>query len=268
MMWKYPWLERVWPWRRRHDLQANIDDLLYEEIRTRRSEQDSGQQHEDVLADFLSHEDKDGQRMSDQELRDQLITLLIAGHETTAAALAWVFERLMRSPDKLARLRSELDAGEDDAYLDAVIKETLRVRPVIFQAFARKLTAPMELGGYQLPEGIKVTPAVGLVQSCEGHHPDATEFRPERFLEGQSPAPYTWIPFGGGPRRCLGAAFATFEMKVVLRTILTQVELRAPTNSPERVRLCHPTQIPAKGAETVLLRRLTPTQAEPKTQEG
>lgn len=254
MIWRYPKLQDVWPWSIRGRPQKKVDEILYGEIRRRISAANETER-EDVLGDFLSHRDEDGQPMSEAELRDQLITLLVAGHETTAAALGWVFERLLRHPRVLAHLRESLNAGEDD-YLDAVIKETLRVRPIVFQVFARKLTVPMEIGGYELPPGIKVTAAAGLVQRCARHYPDAAEFRPERFFEEGTPSPYTWIPFGGGSRRCLGAPFATFEMKVVIRTVLRNMQLRACTQPPERVRPRHPTQIPARGAEAILVRRL------------
>ncbi len=255
--WMYPWLARLWPTHRHDHLQAKVDELLYREIRKRRAEPTESER-DDVLGGFLRHRDENGQGMSAEEIRDQLITLLLAGHETTAAALAWTFERLLRHPQALERLRQSLADGEEE-YLEAVIKETLRVRPVIFQAFARTLTSPMQFGEHQLPAGIKVTSAIGLVQHCERHYSAAGEFRPERFLEDQPPSPYTWIPFGGGPRRCLGAAFAMFEMKVVLRTILENVELKSPSQTPERARRNHPTQIPAKGAEAILVRGMHQT---------
>ena len=148
--------------------------------------------------------------MSDAELRDQLMTLLMAGHETTATGLAWAFDLLFRAPQKLERLRAELAEGGHE-YLDAVIEETLRVRPVV-PFVGRELRAPAELGGYELPEGTVVMPAIYLAHTRQDLYPDPHAFRPERFLDG-GPGHYSWIPFGGGTRRCIGAAFAQLEMR-------------------------------------------------------
>ncbi len=152
----------------------------------------------------------------------------------------------------MRRLQRELEDGED-AYLDAVVNETLRVRPVIDGVW-RRLTAPAVVAGYRLPAGTLVFPAIGLVQTSPGAFPSPYEFRPERFLEG-SPAPYTFIPFGGGPRRCIGAAFATMEMKTVLATVLGRVELTAPARRPEPPRTHHVTQVPARGGRVVATAR-------------
>ena len=178
------------------------------------------------------------------------MTLLIAGHETTATALAWAFERLTRHPEAMARAAS----GDDD-YLDAVVKETLRVRPVVVDV-VRSLTRETDVAGYRLPPGTIVLPAVALVQRAQEHYgADALAFRPERFLDG-SPAPYTWIPFGGGVRRCVGAAFATLEMKVVLRTVLERVELAAPRQADERAHMSGVFVMPARGGQVVVKKRL------------
>jgi cytochrome P450 len=183
-------------------------------------------------------------------LRDQLFTLLIAGQETTATALAWCFERLLRHPAALAQLREKLDS---DAHLDAVINETLRVRSPLDGA-SRKLSAPLEIGGYLLPAGtIVIASIVGTHGSDAFSEPE--QFRPERFLDC-SPPPYTLIPFGGGPRRCIGASFAMMEMRTILRTVLGQVELRAPTQKPERpVRTRRLTTFPAKGGQVIVTAR-------------
>jgi cytochrome P450 len=178
------------------------------------------------------------------------MTLLIAGHETTATALAWAFERLTRHPEAMARAA----AGDDD-YLDAVVKETLRVRPVVADV-VRSVTRETEVGGYRLAAGTIVLPAVALVQRAkENYGADALEFRPERFLDG-SPPPYTWIPFGGGVRRCVGAAFATLEMKVVLRTVLERVELTAPRRADEGTRVSGVLMLPTRAGEVVVSARL------------
>jgi cytochrome P450 len=187
--------------------------------------------------------------MSNVELRDELMTLLVAGHETTATALSWAFERLARSPGALSRLEDEVAAGED-AYLDAVVAETLRLRPVI-SIVLRRLTAPMEIAGHELPAGVAVAPNILLMHTREDIYPEPLRFRPERFLE-QPAGTYTWIPFGGGVRRCLGATFAIFEMKVVLRAIAAGIERLEPDRDvPERVTRRAVTLVPARGARVI-----------------
>ncbi len=197
--------------------------------------------------------------MSDVELRDELMTLLTAGHETTATGLSWAFERLMRTPRVMDTLLGSLD---DDEYLDAVVKETLRVRPVIVDV-ARKLTRPMEIGGYSLPAGTLVLPAIAAVHVRPDLYPDPEEFRPERFIDGQ-PESYTWIPFGGGVRRCIGASFAQVEMRVVLREVLRRVRLRAPSARPERPAIKHVTVVPARGARAVVTERVATAGPAPR----
>lgn len=253
-------LERVGPWRRYAALLAEVDELLYDEIARRRRDERLDERT-DVLSLLIRARYDDGESLGDAELRDQLMTLLLAGHETTATALAWSFERLLRNPPALRRLLDELEAGGGDEYLDAVVRETLRVRPVIADV-ARRLTAETEVAGHRLPTGTYVMPAISLVQLASERYDDPERFRPERFLDG-SPEPYTWIPFGGGPRRCLGAAFAIFEMKVVLRTVLTGARLRASRAEPERTKVRHVTHVPARGAEAVLEERATTRPSAP-----
>jgi cytochrome P450 len=245
-VWLFPKLIDT-PIGRRHPSQRvrpEVDRLLYEEIAAHRAEPGG---RDDILALLVSARSEDGEPLSDGELLDQIITLLLAGHETTTTGLAWTFERLVRHPAVLERLRRELE-GDEEEYLDAVINETLRVRPVIDGVW-RKLTAPAVLAGHRLPAGTLVFPAISLVQTSDGF-PGAEEFRPERFLDG-SPAPYTFIPFGGGPRRCIGASFAVMEMKTVLRTVLKQIELCAADRRPEKPRVHHVTQVPSRGARVV-----------------
>jgi cytochrome P450 len=225
-------------------VRPEVDRLLYEEIAAHRADPVG---REDILALLVAARGEDGDPLSDDELLDQIITLLLAGHETTTTGLAWAFERLVHHPDALERLRCELGRGDED-YLDAIVNETLRVRPVIDGVW-RKLTAAAELAGYRLPAGTLVFPAISLVQTSAAF-PGAEEFRPERFLEG-SPPPYTFIPFGGGPRRCIGASFAMMEMKTVLRTVIGQVELRAADRRAEKPRVHHVTQVPSRGARVV-----------------
>jgi cytochrome P450 len=250
----WPRLEGHGRWRRHRELQAEVDALLYAEIARRRRDARL-EERVDVLSLLVRARNEDGEGMTDTELRDQVVTLLLAGHETTATALAWAFERLLRHPDVLARLRAELETG-DDAYLDAVVKETLRARPII-DAVSRRLTRDADVAGYRLPAGTYVMPGISLVQADPELWGDPDEFRPERFLDDAA-APYTWIPFGGGRRRCLGAAFATFEMKTILATVLPRVELRPARPGSEPVRVKHITQVPARGAEVVLSERRAP----------
>jgi cytochrome P450 family 135 len=184
-----------------------------------------------------------------EELRDELVTLLVAGHETTATALAWALERLARHPAAWARLREEVAAGEEE-YLDAVVKETLRLRPVI-PIVLRHLKAPMRIGGWDLPAGVSVVPCIYLVHRDPTVYPDPLAFRPERFIE--SPAgTYTWIPFGGGVRRCLGASFALFEMKTVLRVIAARARLRAEDPAPAPTTRRAITLVPADDARVLV----------------
>jgi cytochrome P450 family 135 len=225
--------------------------LLHEEIQAHRALPDG---REDVLALLMAARDEDGRPLDDEELRDQLITLLLAGHETTASALGWCFERLVRHPRVLMRLQRELGSaggGDDgDGYLEAVINETLRVRPVI-DAVARKLAAPLELADYSLPAGTMLAVSIIGVQGSRAF-PEPDEFRPERLL-GQPAPPYTLIPFGGGSRRCIGASFAMMEMKTVLRAVIEGVELRARTQKPERpTRWRRFTTVPGRGARVIV----------------
>jgi cytochrome P450 len=195
--------------------------------------------------------------MSGEELRDELVTLLVAGHETTATALSWALERLARHPTAWERLRSG-----DDEYVDAVVKETLRLRPVL-PVVVRKLKAPMEIGGYALPAGVTVVPCIYLLHRRPDLYPDPLAFRPERFLERPA-GTYTWIPFGGGVRRCLGASFAMFEMATVLKVLARRASAVAPAagRGPERVARRSITLVPADEGR-VRLTAAAPAAAEP-----
>jgi cytochrome P450 family 135 len=228
------------------------DELIYQEIRRRRAAPDL-EERDDVLSLLLQARHEDGRPMSDKELRDELMTLLVAGHETSATSLAWALEALVRHPAALARLRDEVDSGED-AYLDAVLKETLRLRPVVALVL-RRLTEPMEIGGRLLPAGVTVAPSIYLLHRRPDVYPDPRAFRPERFLE-RPPGTYTWIPFGGGVRRCLGASFAQFEMKVVLRELVTRLDLRAARPKGERRVRRAIIFAPERGGEIVAARRV------------
>jgi cytochrome P450 len=238
------------PWGRFLARRDRVDELLYDEISRRRAEPDSDGRG-DILALLLSARDEDGSPLTDRELRDELITLLLAGHETTATSIGWAFERLLRTPHALQRLTEEITAGGSGDYMDAVIKETLRVRPVVTEVF-RAPAEPTELGGYLVQPGTQLAASLLLVQYDPAlYPPDPQEFRPERFLDG-APEPYTWVPFGGGVRRCLGAAFAELEMEVVLTAILRRARLRAPREKGESARFRGVTLLPSRGGEAVV----------------
>jgi cytochrome P450 len=221
--------------------------LVHEEIAAHRSDPHD---RDDVLAMLMEAGDEDGTKLSDAELCDQLMTLLVAGHETSSTTLAWCFERLVRHPRCLEQLYEEISSGEGDSYLDAVINETLRTRPVIDQA-GRMLAAPTEIGGYTLPAGMLVTASILGVHLSDVYE-DPREFRPERFL-GEPAPPYSLIPFGGGVRRCVGASFAMMEIKTVLRTTLERMRLQPTSEQPERpVRWRRFTVTPARGGRVTV----------------
>jgi cytochrome P450 len=216
-----------------------VDRELYALIAARRAAPDLAER-DDILSTLLLARREDGEPMTDVELRDELLTLLLAGHETTATSLAWAVERLVRHPGGLERLADDAD------YADAVVKEILRLRPVV-AVVLRRLREPLEVAGRELPAGTTVAPCILLIHRREDVYPDPEAFRPERFLE-QAPGTYTWIPFGGGVRRCLGAAFAQIEMQVVLQTLARSVRLEA-VGEAEGVRRRGVTLVPARGGE-------------------
>jgi cytochrome P450 family 135 len=228
-----------------------VDELLMAEIAEHRERPDL-EEREDILSMLMLAEFEDGSRMEDRELRDQLMTLLLAGHETTATALAWTFDLLLRHPAQLARLRDSLAAGEED-YLRATISESLRLRPVIPLA-GRRLAKELVADGMTLPAGTDVTPAIWLTHTRPDLYPEPFAFKPERFLE-DGPDTYAWIPFGGGVRRCIGATFAEFEMRIVLREVLTRCELRKANPRPERTGRRNITLSPKEGTPVVVTDR-------------
>lgn len=217
-------------------IRDEVDAILFDEIATRRADPAVGERR-DILSLLIA-----GSDARDQELRDELMTLLAAGHETTATGLAWAFERLARHPHVIERIRAE----EGEEYLDAAVKETLRIRPVIMDV-VRRLKEPMRLGEWLIPVDRHPTPAIALVQRDGAIHDDRLEFEPERFL-GRPASFAGWMPFGGGRRRCVGSHLAMLEMKVVIKAVLDRVELEAPSEKPERARVHHLTLVPAKGA--------------------
>jgi cytochrome P450 len=239
------------PWARFEDRLQAVDELLYAEIAERRATGDF-EQRDDILSLLMQARFEDDEAMSDADLRDQLMTLLLAGHETTATALAWTFDLLLRHPRELGKLRDSLQAGEDD-YLRATISESLRLRPVVPLA-GRRLAKDLEADGLTLPAGTDVTPAIWLAHTRADVYPEPFAFRPERFL-AEPPDTYAWIPFGGGIRRCLGAAFAEFEMRIVLREVLTRCELHKADPRPERIGRRNITLSPKHGTPVVVTAR-------------
>ncbi len=245
-----PNLQRHRPWRGLRRRIEAADELLYAEIADRRADPNLAERT-DVLAMLARAADEDGHTMTDRELRDQLMTLLVAGHDTTATGLSWALERLTRHPAVLAKAvrAAETSAAGDpagDEYLDALAKETLRIRPVVFDV-GRVLTEPVDVAGYRLPAGVMVAPGMGLVHASAALYPDPDRFDPDRML-GATLSPTTWFPFGGGNRRCLGAGFAMVEMRVVLREILRRVELETTRAADERQQLKFVVLVPHRGA--------------------
>jgi cytochrome P450 len=240
-------LERTRTFARFRRAQDEADAMIFALLRERR---EAGAQGDDVLAMLLAACHEDGAPMSDQELRDELMTLLVAGHETTASALAWAFGRLPHHPEVLTRLREAAEAG-DDAYVTAVAQETLRRRPVLPNVAPRLVVEPVEIGGRTYPPGVCLVPNAYLLHHDPAIHPDPYAFRPERFLE-EPPGTYTWIPFGGGRRRCLGASFAMLEMRLVLAAVARRCELRPGGAHPEAARRRNITIRPTRGAEVVV----------------
>jgi cytochrome P450 len=263
------------PWAKFEGQLKAVDELLYAEIAERRAG-GGFEERDDILSmlmqarfedgaapsaeggseiagdDERDRAERDGDRMSDTDLRDQLMTLLLAGHETTATALAWTFDLLLRHAEPLRRLRDSLEAGEED-YLRATISESLRLRPVVPLA-GRRLAKDLVVDGLDLPAGTDVTPAIWLAHTRADSYPEPFAFHPERFLE-EAPDTYAWIPFGGGIRRCLGAAFAEFEMRIALREVLTRCELHKASPAPERIGRRNITLSPRDGTPVVLTAR-------------
>ena len=244
-----PELQRHRAWRSLRRRITEADDLLYAEIAERRADPDLANRT-DALAMLLRAAEQAGRPMTDRILRDQLMTLLVAGHDTTATALSWALERLTRHPAALARAvaaaRGTGNDADDDAYLDAVGKETLRVRPVVYDV-GRVLKEPVQIGGYRLPAGVTVIPAIGLVHASPEVYPDPEHFDPDRMLDAVL-TPTTWLPFGGGNRRCLGANLALTELRVILRAVLRGVDLHTTAAPGERRRVRGVIHQPHRGA--------------------
>ena len=241
------------PYARFLELREESDRLLFELLDERRAAAD--EDSDDVLSMLLAARHEDGSPMSREELRDELMTLLVAGHETTASGLAWAFERLAREPAVVRRLTDELDSGDGEAYLTATVQEVLRRRPVIPNAAPRLVKKPVEIGGWEYPEGVVISANAYLVQHDPDIYDEPYAFRPERFLD-EPPGTYTWIPFGGGRRRCLGASFALLEMRSVLRAVLGRYELAPGGARREPTVRRAITVSPGAGAQVVLRERV------------
>ncbi|CAI9412176.1 cytochrome P450 [Nocardioides sp. T2.26MG-1] len=243
--WGYPWLQKVGPWKATVDNQRELDELMYAEIRERRTASDLAERT-DVLSRLIlqgEEGDRPGDRLKDTELRDQLVTLLLAGHETTASALAWALYETGRDPELLARCQRAAAEGDDDL-LEAVLKESMRLHPII-PMVVRTLMEPATIAGWDLPKGTTVGPSIIIAHQREDNHPDPEVFRPDRFL-GHNPPPNTWIPFGGGVRRCIGAGFSLMEGVAVLREVFTAYDVTALGSDEPKVR--NITSVPRRGA--------------------
>ena len=238
-------LGRWSPWGRVVRIIRRADAAIVAAIGRRRAAGDAGERH-DILSLLLQATGEDGSALTDREVRDELVVMLMAGHETTGTALTWAFERILSLPDVEARLRSELEfnAGRKPIevdhlarleYLDAFVKESLRMRPIMPAAGARVVKRPFEIGGYPIPADTILASAVYLLHRRPDLYPDPTAFKPERFLGKRVIDPYAWAPFGGGMRRCLGMPFALFEMKTVITTVLWRARLRARTTDARAV---------------------------------
>ncbi len=244
------------PMARLERARTRSDELIYALIEERRV---AGADGEDVLSLLLGARDEDGEPMTDAEMRDELVTALVAGHETTASQLAWAFEQLAHEERVQRRLHAELDGGDDDAYLLATINEILRRRTVLPNAEPRLVKQPVEIGGVEYPPGVVLFASAYLLHHDAAIYPEPYAFRPERFLDS-APGTYTWTPFGGGRRRCIGASFALLEMKLVLRAVLSRFELRPDGAARETTRRRGITFSPSRGSRVILVSR-TPTPA-------
>ena len=249
--WGFPRLQKLGPWRATVENQVELDRVIFAEIAERRSALDLADRT-DVLSRLLQVRDEDGAGLTDEELRDQLVTLLLAGHETTATALAWALHELGADPVEERKARDAATAGDAD-YLEAVLKESMRLHPVI-PMVVRHLMAPATIGGVELPRGANVAASILLAHESEASHPDHGRFRPERFLEGEV-ATNTWIPFGGGVRRCIGAGFSLMEGVAVLREVLTTYDVAVPPGTQEEPKVRNITSVPRHGARVVVTRR-------------
>lgn len=260
------------PYRRFIRARKVLDCAIYQLIDERRHAPDLAARS-DILSLLLSASGEAGQPLSDEEVHDELMTMMVAGHETSSTALAWTFERILSEPSVLERALAEVQEVQDVGpaslaklqYIDAIVKETLRLRPII-PAVARTAVAPFALAGYEIPAGTAVWPCIHLVQRRAEIYPEPERFRPERFLDENAPDTYTWVPFGGGTRRCLGASFALMEMRVVLARVLERASLRPASPELDRVQFRAITLAPRHGVQVALQHAPIPAVAVPEPQ--
>ncbi len=244
--WGYPFLQRFGPWKATVDNQRALDEVMYAEIAERRAAPDLAERT-DVLSRLLNAQADEG--LTDHELRDQLVTLLLAGHETTATALAWTLYELGRDAGQLARARTAADEDDKD-HLEAVLKESMRLHPVI-PMVVRHLMKPVTIGGVDLPRGANIGPSILIGHAREDNHREPEKFRPERFADGEV-ATNTWIPFGGGVRRCIGAGFSLMEGVAVLREVLLRYDVTLPAGAADQPKVRNITSVPRHGARIVV----------------
>jgi cytochrome P450 len=238
-----------------------VDELLYAEIERRRQDPDLAAR-EDVFSALLLAEDQHGQRLTAEEVRDELVTLLVAGHETSANGLAWTFDQLLRAPAALALARQG-----DSAYLDAVVKEALRIRPVIPGVGRVVRGEPFQLGEWVIPDGVEIDVSIRTMHGLRSLFPQPRAFRPERFLGADAPDTYTWVPFGGGTRRCLGASFAQMEMRVALERILARTVLTPASRRHDPAVFRAITLAPKHGVRVIMAGSPVPARAETQAAE-
>ena len=253
--WAYPGLQRFGPWKRVVDTQRALDELIYAEITERRLATDLADRT-DVLSRLLQVGDLDDTAgevpLTDAELRDQLVTLLLAGHETTASGLSWALYELGRHPDLMRRAQEAADSGDDD-YLEAVMKESLRLHPVI-PMVVRYLMEPATIAGWRLPAGVSIGPSIILAHRDQSNFPEPEAFRPDRFgKDAQAKVvPNTWIPFGGGVRRCIGAGFSLMEGVAVLREVLSTYDVAVREGHDDKPKVRNITSVPSRGARIMV----------------
>ncbi|MEA2480312.1 MAG: cytochrome family [Thermoleophilaceae bacterium] len=243
--------------RRFRERRAELDELLFDEIARRRTAPDLHERG-DAFSMLVAARDDEGRQLSDAEIRDELVTLLVAGHETTANGLAWAFDLLLHNPPVLERLKAALADGDPGGYADAVVKETLRVRPVIPGVGRVVRERPFELRGFTIEPGTEINPSIFGIHRRRGAYPDPAAFRPERFLGDGAPDGYSWLPFGGGTRRCIGASFALVEMRTVIARVIERCELRPASAREDKLERRGITLVPKRGVRVTQARAPLP----------
>jgi cytochrome P450 family 135 len=236
-----------------------LNESLYAVIKRYRDDP-ALDERDDVLALMIRSRREDGSSLSDQQLRDQLVTLMMQGHTSTATALAWALERITRHPEVMEKLRAEAESGDEEKYLYAVVQESLRARPPLPIAGAREVNEPFELGEYEIPKDTLVAACIWLLHQNEKLYPEPEKFRPERFLD-PGDTRWTWIPFGGGHRSCIGASLALTQMKIVLKTLALRTRLEPPEQAPEKAQRRGVGFSPQKGGQVIVRERVRAAKA-------